>query len=115
LPDDRSSRSAARTETNHNIRLAVKRFDLSDAGSETWEFLCECGDEACERWITLTLAEYESLRQREEPILAPGHTVGLAARARRRAHALADDARALRAQADVQKKRSARNTRRDGN
>jgi hypothetical protein len=34
--------------------------------------------------------------------------------ARRRAHALAEDAKALRAEAEVQTKRSARNARRDG-
>ena len=42
--------------------MAVKRFDLSVAKTETWDFLCECGDENCERWITLTLDEYEALR-----------------------------------------------------
>ena len=69
--------------------MAVKRFDLSDLKTETWDFLCECGDENCERWITLTLDEYEALRMRDEPILATGHTLGLAAMARRKAHVLA--------------------------
>jgi hypothetical protein len=71
--------------------MAVQRFDLSDRETETWDFLCECGDERCERWITLTLAQYEALRERDEPILAAGHTVGLAALAPRKAHALARD------------------------
>jgi hypothetical protein len=71
--------------------MAVKRFDLSDLETETWDFLCECGDDRCERWIALTLAEYEALRERDEPILAAGHTVGLAAPAPRKAHALAQD------------------------
>ncbi|HET7353906.1 MAG TPA: hypothetical protein VFJ11_07685 [Gaiellaceae bacterium] len=71
--DERSSRSSARAETNHNIRMAVERFDLADIETETWDFLCECGDEGCERWITLTLDEYEALRERDDPILAPGH------------------------------------------
>jgi hypothetical protein len=113
LQDERSSRSTARAETNRNIRMAVKRFDLSDLRTETWDFLCECGDESCERWITLTLSEYESLRRRDEPILAPGHTLGPAAATRRKAHALAEDAKALRAQADVQTNRAARNVRKD--
>ena len=114
MSDERSSRSTARAETNRNIRMAVKRFDLSDLETETWDFLCECGDDGCESWITLTLAEYESLREKDEPILAAAHTVGNAALARRKAHALADDAKALRAQADIQKKRAVRNVRRDG-
>ncbi len=114
MSDKRRSRSTARAETNRNIRTAVKRFDLSELESETWDFLCECGDDGCERWITLTLAEYEALREEDEPILAAGHTIGNAALARRKAHALAEDAKGLRAQADIQKKRAARNLRKDG-
>ena len=91
MSDERSSHSTARAETNRNIRMAVKRFDLSDRETETWDFLCECGDDRCERWIALTLAEYEALRGKDEPILAAGHTVGLAALAPRKAHALARD------------------------
>ena len=114
MSDERSSRITARTETNRNIRMAVKRFDLSERGTETWDFLCECGDDGCQEWITLTLVAYEELRQKEEPILAPGHTLGIGARARRKARMLAAEAKALRAQADVQRKRAARNTRKDG-
>jgi hypothetical protein len=114
LSDERRSRSTARADTNRNIRMAVKRFDLSDVGTETWDFLCECGDDGCENWITLTLAEYEALRAKGEPILAAGHTVGNAALARRKAQALAEEAKALRAQADIQKKRAARHVRKDG-
>ena len=114
MSDELSSRSTARTATNRNIRMAVKRFDLSDLETETWDFLCECGDDGCERWVTLTLAEYEALREKDQPILAAGHTVGNAALARRKAHALAEDAKALRAQADIQTKRAARNIREDG-
>ena len=91
MSDERSSHSTARAETNRNIRMAVKRFDLSDRETETWDFLCECGDDRCERWIALTLAEYEALRERDEPILAAGHTVGLAAPAPRKVRAFARD------------------------
>jgi hypothetical protein len=114
LSNERSSRFTARAEADRNIRPAVKRFDLFYLEVETWDFLCECGDNGCERWITLTLSEYEALREKDEPILAAGHTVGDAALARRKAHALAEDARALRAQADIQKKRATRNVRKDG-
>ena len=114
MSDERSSRSTARAETNRNIRMAVKCFDLSDLETETWDFLCECGDDGCESWITLTLAEYEALRGKDEPILAAGHTVGVPALARRKAHALAEDAQALRAQAEIQKKRAARHVGKDG-
>jgi hypothetical protein len=40
--------------------------------------------------------------------------VGNAALARRKAQALAEEAKALRAQADIQKKRAARHVRKDG-
>ena len=113
MPDERSSRSTARAETNRNIRTAVKRFDLSDVNNDTWDFLCECSDERCQRWITLTLAEYEALQRQGDPILAPGHTLGLGEMTRRKARTLAQDAKALRAQARVQKNRAARNVRRD--
>jgi hypothetical protein len=88
--------------------MAVKRFDAADVENETWDFLCECGAENCQQWVTLTLVEYEELRETDEPILAAGHGVTRSQRARRQARKLSDDARALRAQAELQNKRAGR-------
>jgi hypothetical protein len=109
----RTGRSAEKAEVNRQVRMAVKRFDRAELDEETWDFLCECGADQCREWVTLTLPEYESLLQAEEPILAPGHELTRSQRARRKAEKLADDAKALRAQADVQQKRTGRNLRRD--
>ena len=94
--------SAARKELNRQMRMAVERFDLSESDGESWAFLCECGDELCQEWVTLPVAEYEALQRANQPILAPGHTLSGAQRGRRQARRLVDDAKALEAQADVQ-------------
>jgi hypothetical protein len=105
----RSGRSAEKAEVNRQVKMAVKRFDRPELGEETWDFLCECGADQCKEWVTLTLRQYESLLQAEEPILAPGHGLTRGQRARRKARKLSDDAKALRAQSDVQHKRTGRN------
>ena len=43
MADKRGESSATRKELNRNVRMAVKRFDLSGLDDETWDFLCECG------------------------------------------------------------------------
>jgi hypothetical protein len=101
--------SPERAEVNKQVRMAVKRFDLTGVEDETWDFLCECGADQCKEWVTLTLIEYEAMLQAEEPILAPGHALTRAQRARRQARKLADDAKALRAQSEFQRKRAGRN------
>jgi len=75
LADRRTESSATRRELNRNVRMAVKRFDLSGTDEETWDFLCECGLDDCQEWVTLQVTEYESLQRMAEPILAPGHTL----------------------------------------
>jgi hypothetical protein len=89
--------------------MAVKRFDLSETDRETWAFLCECGDDACQEWVTMAVVEYEGLQRAEEPILAPGHTLTPGQKSRRRARRLVDEAKALGAQAELQVKRGKRN------
>lgn len=100
-------------ELNRQMRMAVKRFDLSESDGESWAFLCECGDGLCQEWITLPVKKYEALQRADQPILAPGHTLSAPQKTRRQARRLADDAKALRAQADVQAKRSKRNLGKD--
>lgn len=101
--------SEARKELNRQMRMAVKRFDLSESDGETWAFLCECGDDLCQEWVTLPVAKYEALQRADQPILAPGHTLSAPQKSRRQARRLVDDAKALEAEADVQVKRAKRN------
>jgi hypothetical protein len=91
------------------MRMAVKRFDLSESDGEMWAFLCECGDDHCQEWVTLPVAKYEALQRADQPILAPGHTLSEPQKTRRKARRLVDDAKALEAQADLQVKRAKRN------
>ena len=91
------------------MRMAVKRFDLSESDGETWAFLCECGDEGCQEWVTLPVPSYEALQRANEPILAPGHTLSATQKTRRTSRRLVDDAKALEAQADLQVSRAKRN------
>ena len=91
------------------MRMAVKRFDLSESDGESWAFLCECGDDDCQEWVTLPVETYEALQRADEPILASGHTLSDPQKTRRRARRLVDDAKALEAQADHQLGRAKRN------
>ena len=109
----RTGRSAGKAEVNRQVRMAVKRFDRAELDEETWDFLCECGADQCKEWVTLTLPQYETMLQAEEPILAPGHELTRGQRARRQAQKLSDDAKALRAQSQVQQGRTGRNLGRD--
>jgi hypothetical protein len=109
LSDKDSESTATRKELNRQMRLAVKRFDLSESDGETWAFLCECGDDACQEWVTMPVESYEALQRADEPILAPGHTLTSGQKLRRKARRLVDDAKALDAQADLQIKRAKRN------
>jgi hypothetical protein len=59
--------------------------------------------------VELTLAEYELLRERGEPVLAPAHALPGVERARARARTLAEEAAALQAQAALQLRRARRN------
>jgi hypothetical protein len=90
------------------MRMAVKRFDLADSEAEKWSFLCECGDDTCQEWVTLPVAGYEALQRSDQPILAPGHTLSPSQKSRRQARRLQDDAKALRGQAEHQVKRAKR-------
>jgi hypothetical protein len=109
LADKRTESTATRKELNRQMRMAVKRFDLSESDGEAWAFLCECGDDGCQEWVTLPVAKYEALQRSDQPILASGHTLSDGQKSRRKARRLVDDAKALEAQADVQLKRAKRN------
>lgn len=91
------------------MRMAVERFDLSESDGEMWAFLCECGDDGCQEWVTLSGKRYEALQQADRPILAPGHTLDEPRKPCRKAQRLVDDAKVLETQAHVQVKGASRN------
>ena len=109
MANKRTESSATRKELNRNVRMAVERFDLSGLDDVAWDFLCECGDDDCQDWVSLSLAEYEALRRADGPILARGHSVSPGRHARGKARQLVADAKALQAQAEHQLKRAKRN------
>jgi hypothetical protein len=109
VADKRTESLEVGADVNRQVRMAVKRFDISDLAQETWDFLCECGSEQCQEWVTLHVAEYETLQRSDTPILAPGHTLSPGQRTRRKARRLVDDAKALKAQAEHQVERAKQN------
>ncbi len=112
MADKQTENSAARADVNRQVRIAVKRFDLSESHEDTWDFLCECGAGECEEWVTLTVPQYEALRKAGQPILGAGHALQQFRTSRRMARRLVEEARALRAQAEGQLRRAARNLKR---
>lgn len=103
-PADRKQRIESFTVVNAAIKNLACELEQEHPPLE-WRFWCECGAPACAENVWLTLAAYEALRDEGRPLLAPGHEVDQRARARR----LAEDAAALRAQAEHQVGRAARN------
>jgi hypothetical protein len=93
-----------------NERIAVMAADFEQPGLEAeWEFHCECGDEACEEWVSMQLAEFGAIaHERGAFVLAPDHPVPRARRARQRAGELREAAEALRAQSLHQQRRARR-------
>ena len=81
--------------------------DSVTTGEREWEFLCECGHKNCRATVFLTLDAYAELHSRRQPVLAAGHHVSQAARARQ----LVEAAKALRAQAAHQVRRAQKNLR----
>ena len=59
-------------EVNRRIRDLAARVDPQDL-SVDWEFVCECGDEACTERVGLPLARYDELKRTDDALLAPGH------------------------------------------
>lgn len=60
-------------EVNAHVHEAAKRFEGIEPEPESWSFTCECGAPDCRVAVSLTLAEYEALREAGRPVLAPGH------------------------------------------
>jgi hypothetical protein len=98
-------------ELNGRVHEVAKRFENADSNGDLWTFTCECGARDCRVSVSISLDEYEALRAAGEPLLAGGHEVQRAAKARETARALHEDSAALQAQADLQRRRPERNTR----
>jgi hypothetical protein len=45
-----------------------------DEPGQVSRFVCECSRPDCHEWVSLTLAEYESLRVADQPVFAAGHS-----------------------------------------
>jgi hypothetical protein len=99
-------------ELNGRVHEAAKLFESAQRERDLWDFTCECGAPDCRVSVSLTLAEYEALRQAEQPLLAADHEVHRAAKARESARELREDSAALHGQAELQQKRAERNRRR---
>ena len=60
-------------DVNAHVHALAERLDPADDDAAVWGFRCECGSD-CNTRVELSVREYETLRRRDEPILAPGHT-----------------------------------------
>ena len=60
-------------ELNVRVHEAARRFEGSEPGRDLWDFTCECGASDCRVAVSVTLAEYETLRAAGRPLLAPEH------------------------------------------
>jgi hypothetical protein len=105
-------RELAAVELNAAIWRAAVRLDVPEEDS-TWDFRCECGAADCTALVSITLTEFDHLHGAEQLILADGHTVTRAEKARRKAKQLRDEAAALREQAKHQHGRARKHTGRD--
>jgi hypothetical protein len=76
-------------EVNESIRELAARSDRE--GSLDWEFVCECGDPACDARVALSLASYDATRTAKRPVLAPVHLHEEADTAGARPFVLRDD------------------------
>lgn len=104
--DDKAQRvgkTGALRQVNAGVRQAAGSSTGVSSTDASWEFACECGDLDCTASINLSLDEFDVLRDREESVLADGHTLDRAVEARRQASELRGQAAALRAQADHQR------------
>ena len=92
---------------NDEVRAIADRLDYMLDESE-WPFRCECGADDCGKELFLTAGVFDRLRERDEPLLAPGHRRVTTRETRARAKSLVEEARALRAQARHQLTRARR-------
>jgi len=60
-------------ELNARVHEAARRFEGIEPERNLWEFTCECGAADCREPVSLTLVDYEALREEGRRVVAPGH------------------------------------------
>jgi hypothetical protein len=80
--EQRRAKQSILLELNERVHEAAKDFGSAEDERDLWDFTCECGARDCRVSVSLTLAEYEALREAGEPVLAAGHEVQRAAKVR---------------------------------
>jgi hypothetical protein len=94
---------------NAGIAVVAAAFERTVDEPLRWGFACECGDAGCTAWVDLDLAAYTAVRSDGTgAVLAEGHILSRARRARRHAAQLREDAAAVCAQARHQAARARR-------
>jgi hypothetical protein len=73
---------------------------LGDVSSCSWLFRCECGDGGCDHQLELSRDEFDAACRSGEVVVGAGHERARARAAKQEAQLLADEARALCAQAE---------------
>src|SRR3954452_15883889 len=100
-------RQDALRDMNDGVALFAAYATAED--EETWNFICECGEDGCEEWLELTLDAFRHRRIESAPVVADGHSESSRGNlARRMAAGLREQARALRAEARHQVRRARR-------
>lgn len=58
-----------------DVNDLIRRLATAGPVNETWEFFCECEDDACHTLVSLTLDEFDRHRREaaRRPILAAHH------------------------------------------
>jgi hypothetical protein len=76
---ERAARQARNEALHREVNERIARMDKSADTSwatddETFEFLCECGDDGCDVHVRMPLPAYEHVRQQNDRfVVAPGH------------------------------------------
>jgi hypothetical protein len=63
----------ADAKTNPSVRQEVndRVYEISVVRPTVWaDFMCECPDDGCNAYVSLTLREFEELRAAGQPVLA---------------------------------------------
>jgi hypothetical protein len=72
--DAREERLARNEVLFRSVNERIQQQALSFGGSDTYEFICECSAAACVERVTLTLIEYERVRNEGTHFFVlPGH------------------------------------------
>jgi hypothetical protein len=76
---ERPARQAKNEALHREVNERIEKVD-EHAGAgwakpdHLFDFLCECGEDDCFERVTMTLAEYEQLRQQDDRFaVVPGH------------------------------------------